>query len=455
MAQSFRNKILKYDRLVPRYTSYPTAPHFQPINGEAVYRQHLTALPDHSRLSLYLHVPFCPKMCWYCGCHTKITERYAPVEDYAHLMLREIDMLAAILSPTHLIQNIHFGGGSPGMLRAVDFTKIMDRIRSKFRVAPDADIAIEIDPRNVTESRAAVYAASGVNRISLGVQDFNDKVLEAVNREQPFELSQNAVALFRAYGINEFNFDLLYGLPHQTVDNMKETIDKALSLNPDRISLFGYAHVPWMKKHMRMIDESALPNQSLRYDLFEIGSQKLHESGYIPIGIDHFAKKDDVMTKHLENSTLHRNFQGYTTEQTDALIGIGASSIGKLLNGYMQNAIALNQYRDAILAGRFAVQKFCPLSREDILRADIIEQLMCNFKVDIGKACLDHGFPVGHLDYLFPDLYEFIADGFMSIVNERSFHITPLARQLVRVICGVFDEYLQKTHDTPRHAKAI
>ena len=455
MAQSFRDKILKYDRLVPRYTSYPTAPHFQPISGEAVYRQHLTALPDHTRLSLYLHVPFCPKMCWYCGCHTKITERYAPVEDYSHLMLREIDMLSNILSPTHIIQNIHFGGGSPGMLRAVDFAKIIDRIRSKFHVSPVADIAIEIDPRNISESRAAIYATSGVKRISLGVQDFNDKVLEAVNRAQPFELSQKAVTLFRAHGINEFNFDLLYGLPHQTIENMKETIDKALSLDPDRISLFGYAHVPWMKKHMRMIDENTLPDQRLRYDLFETGSQKLQDAGYVQIGIDHFAKKDDKMTQQLENGTLHRNFQGYTTEQTDALIGIGASSIGKLPKAYMQNAVAMNQYRDAILAGRFAVQKFCSLSREDILRADIIEQLMCNFKVDMARTCLMHGFAKNHLDHLFANLYEFIGDGFVHIVNDRTFQITPLARQLVRVICSVFDEYLQKTADTPRHAKAI
>jgi oxygen-independent coproporphyrinogen-3 oxidase len=450
-----RKKILTYDRLVPRYTSYPTAPHFKPIEGDGQYRQLLTSLPEQSNLSLYLHVPFCSQMCWYCGCHTKITERYSPVEDYAHLMLREIDMIADVMSPSHHVQNIHFGGGSPGLLRACDFEKIMDRIRSKFHMGKSPDIAIEIDPRGVTESRAAAYAASGVNRISLGVQDFNDKVLEAVNRAQPFELSQQAVEIFRSHGINKFNFDLLYGLPHQTVENMELTIEKALSLNPDRISLFGYAHVPWMKKHMRLIDEKALPDNTARYDLFETGARKLQEAGYVAIGIDHFAKKDDSMTTALRQGNLHRNFQGYTTEATDALIGIGASSIGKFPDGYVQNAVAMPHYKDAILSGRLAAQKYCPLTAEDKLRADIIERLMCEFKVDVADICVLHGYPENHLDHRLHQLQEFVADRFVAITDQRTIHINPLARQLVRVVCAVFDEYIATQSDTPRHAQAV
>lgn len=459
MTNGFRDKILTYDRLVPRYTSYPTAPHFKAIEGDGKYRQLLTSLPEGANLSLYLHVPFCSKMCWYCGCHTKITERYSPVEDYAHLMLREIDMLADVIPASHSIQNIHFGGGSPGLLRACDFEKIMDRIRAKLHIGESPDIAIEIDPRGVTEGRAAAYAASGVNRISLGVQDFDDKVLEAVNRVQPFELSQKAVALFRAHGITKFNFDLLYGLPHQTVENMEQTIDKALSLDPDRISLFGYAHVPWMKKHMRLIDETALPDNHARYDLFETGARKLQESGYVAIGIDHFAKKDDPMTIALRNGQLHRNFQGYTTESTDALIGIGASSIGKFADGYVQNAVAMPHYKDAILGGHFAAQKFCPLSNEDKLRGDIIERLMCDFTVDIADMCVAHGYPENYLDDELNELQKFVEDKFISITKGRTLHINPLTRQLVRVVCSVFDAYMAKHSeqqaDTPRHAKAI
>lgn len=456
MTHGLREKILSYDRLVPRYTSYPTAPHFKPIEGgDTRYRDLLSSLPQQANISLYLHVPFCSKMCWYCGCHTKITERYAPVEDYAYLTLREIDMLADVISPSHHIRNIHFGGGSPGLLRACDFEKIMDRITSKFHMAESPDIAIEIDPRGVTESRAAAYAAAGVNRISLGVQDFDDKVLESVNRAQPFELSQKAVELFRSRGIRKFNFDLLYGLPHQTPSNMEQTIEKALSLDPDRISLFGYAHVPWMKKHMRLIDENALPDQNARYDLFETGARKLQQAGYVAIGIDHFAKPDDTMSVALRQGKLHRNFQGYTTEATDALIGIGASSIGKFPDGYVQNAVAMPQYKDAILGGHFPAQKYCPLSQEDRLRADIIERLMCDFSVDIAELCIRHGYPDSHLDGRLKDLQEFINDQFVTITNHRTIHINPLARQLVRVICSVFDEYMAKMADTPRHAKAI
>ena len=455
MTNSFRAKILTYDRLVPRYTSYPTAPHFKAVEGDTQYRHLLKTLPDNANLSLYLHVPFCSKMCWYCGCHTKITERYAPVEDYAHLMLREIDMLADAISPSHHIQNIHFGGGSPGLLRSCDFGAIMDRIKSRFHMGTSPDIAIEIDPRGVTEGRAEIYAASGVNRISLGVQDFDDKVLESVNRAQPYELSQKAVALFQSHGIHKFNFDLLYGLPHQTVANMEQTIEKALSLDPDRISLFGYAHVPWMKKHMRLIDENALPDNQARYDLFETGARKLQEAGYVAIGIDHFAKRDDAMAIAQRQGELHRNFQGYTTDKTDALIGIGASSIGKFPDGYVQNAVAMPHYKDAILGGRFAVQKYCPMTTEDKLRGEIIEKLMCDFKVDVADICVSHGYPENHLDARINELQEFVKDKFVSITDQRIVHINPLARQLVRVICAVFDEYMVKTPDTPRHAKAI
>ncbi len=215
-------------------------------------------------------------------------------------MMREIDMLANTLGKQHTISHIHFGGGSPGMLRACDFQLIMQRLRSHFTFSNDIEIAIEIDPRGVTEGRVATYAKCGVNRVSLGVQDFDDTVLKSVNREQPFHLSEQAVKLFRAHGIEQINMDLLYGLPHQSVENMRATIQKAVSLNPSRVSLFGYAHVPWMKKHMRLIDESALPDKELRFDLFETGAALLQQAGYIPIGIDHFAKADDELTTALQ-----------------------------------------------------------------------------------------------------------------------------------------------------------
>lgn len=455
MTKSLKENILKYDRLVPRYTSYPTAPHFKAMNDEALYQNLLMALPDNSSLSLYLHVPFCTKMCWYCGCHTKITQRYNPVEEYSQLMMREIELIADAIPKQHHIMNIHFGGGSPGILRPNDFENMMEQIHQHFHVHQNAEIAIEIDPRGLSEANVIAYAKAGVNRISLGVQDFDDKVLESVNRQQPFELSETAVNLCRKHGINQFNFDLLYGLPHQTPQIMKETIEKALSLDPDRISLFGYAHVPWMKKHMRLIDETSLPDKNMRYDLFETGSDLLEKAGYLSIGIDHFAKIGDSMSIAAQNETLHRNFQGYTTDRTDALIGIGASSIGKMPLGYVQNAVDMPHYREAILAGKLAVQKFCPISLQDKLHGSVIERLMCDFKVDLGSECIQAGFPENYLDKYLSDLEDFKNDELIEITNNRHISIKPSAKHIVRIVCSVFDEYMAKISDTPRHAKAI
>lgn len=456
MNKNLKDVILSYDRQVPRYTSYPTAPHFKVDETVTqTYAQWLSELSESASLSLYLHVPFCAKMCWYCGCHTKVTQRYAPVEDYAHLMMREIDILADHLPKGNHIRNIHFGGGTPSMLRATDFELILNRIREKITIDNDADIAVEVDPRGLTEGRAATYAKAGVNRISLGVQDFNDKVLKAVNREQPYELSIAAVDMFRKHGINKFNFDLLYGLPHQTVEGMVDTIGKALALSPDRISLFGYAHVPWMKKHMKLIDEGTLPDNSLRYDLFETGAKLLQQAGYTAIGIDHFAKADDPMVTALRENRLHRNFQGYTVDETDALLGIGASSIGKLPQGYIQNAVDMPHYQEAILDTSLSARKVCPIDDEDRLRADVIEQLMCYFTADIAALCKKYGFTENHLDECLDSIRENIDSVFYTLNDNRVLSLNAETRQMVRIICAEFDAYLAKVTDKPRHAKAI
>jgi len=449
--------MLKLDRPVPRYTSYPTAPHFQPLEDEQLYPQMLSRLPERSRLSLYLHVPFCPKMCWYCGCHTKITQRYGPVEDYAHLMIREIEILADALGDKgQRISHIHFGGGSPGMLRARDFDLVMSRIRKSFTIEETAEIAIEIDPRELTEGRVQAYADNGVNRISLGVQDFNDNVLEAVNRPQPFELSEKAVALFRGRGVDRVNMDLLYGLPHQTPETMKATIEKVIALDPDRVALFGYAHVPWMKKHMRLIDEGALPDKTMRFDLFESGALALEQAGYFPVGIDHFAKGNDPLVQAAKEGRLRRNFQGYTDDAADALIGVGASSIGFLPGGYVQNAVDMPLYREQILASKLTAAKYCPISAEDALRADVIERLMCDFGVDVGGLCARHGFEQEHLDVEIAALEPYKGLDFVQMEG-RVLTMNPKARMMVRIVASVFDAYIPNA-DTPvpqRHSKAI
>ncbi|MGB0719180.1 MAG: oxygen-independent coproporphyrinogen III oxidase [Bdellovibrionales bacterium] len=454
MSCTLKQKILDMDARVPRYTSYPTAPHFKAAKDAEIYRGWLQSIPAESGISLYIHIPFCPKLCWYCGCNTKITKRYDPVRAYVDLLLREIDILAAQIGRRQTVSSIHFGGGSPGMLEPCDFARIMNSIRSVFEIDADAEIAIELDPRNVTEGRVAAYAKHGVNRVSLGVQDFDDKVMASVNRQQPFQLSYNAARLLRDYGIAGLNIDLIYGLPHQNADTMRAAIDKALLLSPDRIAFFGYAHVPWMKKHMRLIDEGALPDKDLRYDLFQIGSHALIEAGYMPIGIDHFAKAGDSLCAAAQNGTLHRNFQGYTTDACETLIGLGVSSIGQMPQGYTQNAPDLPGYKAAIESGVLPVKKYCPTGDEDRLRAGVIARLMCDFRVDVYEQCRKFGFDDAHLDADLARLQTYETLGFITI-DGGVVTVTPQARLMVRSICAVFDSYLTAQDATPRHAQAV
>lgn len=455
MSCSLREKILQFDSLVPRYTSYPTAPHFQALEDEALYPDWLRSLPSKSELSLYIHVPFCPKLCWYCGCNTKATRQYSPVEDYLHLVLQEIDLLSAKLGDGHVVKHVHFGGGSPTILSPSDFKKIMKKVKSCFYIHPDAEIAIEIDPRGLTEGKAATYAKEGVNRVSLGVQDFDGRVLSAINRPQPFHLSHDACILLRQYGINRINFDLLYGLPHQTLQTMKETIEKVIFLSPDRIALFGYAHVPWMKKHMRLIDDNALPDSSARFDLFEVGAENLEAAGYEPLGIDHFAKPEDELVHAASVGQLKRNFQGYTSDKSKILIGIGASSIGQLRQGYIQNARDIPSYKRSILAGKLPAQNFYTLSDDDCLRSSIIERLMCDFKANIPELCYEHNFPEHYLDHEVGLLGQYEEQGFLKIGQNGSISINPAAKSMARTVCSVFDAYIDPENKQPKHSKAI
>ncbi len=454
MNTSVKDILLGLDRQVPRYTSYPTAPNFKEGISSEDYLQWMSLLPEQAALSLYLHVPFCTKMCWYCGCHTKVTQRYTPVEDYVHLMLREIVMVGSHITKTQKVKHIHFGGGSPSMLLPADFKKIMDTIKASFTLDDDAEIAMEIDPRGVTEDHIRTYVACGLNRASLGVQDFDQTVLESVNRPQPFELSQQVVAWLRAYGVHHINFDFLYGLPHQTVATMTRTMEQALSLDPSRISLFGYAHVPWMKKHMQLMPIDALPDKSVRYDLFETAARILGDNGYTIIGIDHFAKKDDAITHALHNKKLRRNFQGYTTDTADALIGIGSSAIGKFPQGFVQNSPHAPIYREKILGEQLPVMKFCAISDDDKLRGAVIEELMCYLSVDVPAICRAHGFDAHYLDDCMASLTPWVRDGLLTI-DGGVVTVDAGARHLVRLTAAAFDAYLPKIAETPRHAMAV
>ncbi len=453
MNDQVRERLLRYNQAVPRYTSYPTAPHFKAVEGDATHREWLGALPAGDAVSLYFHIPFCPQLCWFCGCHTKVTRRYAPVLDYIGQLRREIDMVSATMRNTPPVTHIHFGGGSPSIMAHDDFMDFIALLRDRFNILPGAEIAMEIDPRHASEVKIAAYAKSGVTRMSFGVQDFDEKVLTAVNRAQPFSCTYDAVRLCREYGLNGINMDFMYGLPFQTMNTMRRTMDIALALAPDRISLFGYAHVPWMKKHMRLIPERALPDPELRYELFEESARILTGDGYRQIGIDHFAHAGDSLTLARNSGRLRRNFQGYTADDAPSLIGMGISAISRMPQGYAQNSAHSPHYGEALDAGRIPVAKSYLLSTEDRLRAAVIESCMCYLQFDVRDLCREHGFEAGFLDDGIEKLLPYVDDGFIRIDGDSQVFI--LNPHAARLACAAFDGYLSPAATGPRHAQAI
>ena len=442
----------RYGGAVPRYTSYPTAPHFHDGVSAAAYGGWLAALPAEQPVSLYLHVPFCQRMCWYCGCHTKVVGRYEPIHDYAETLAREADLVADAVSGRLRVSHLHFGGGSPTTLSEDDFRMIMARLGQRFDFAPDAELAVEIDPRTMTDAMAEALAVSGINRISFGVQDFNAKVQEAINRVQSFEDTKAVLDILRRHGINSVNLDLMYGLPHQGVADAERTVDLAVDLGPDRLSVFGYAHVPWMKTHQKMIDEAALPGAAARFEQAEAVARRLAEHGYVRIGLDHFARADDPMARHLEAGELRRNFQGYTTDQASSLIGMGASAIGSLPQGYAQNAPSIRAWRRAIDAGSFTVERGLELDATDRLRRDIIERLMCNLHVDLAPYEAKDGAPDDGFAAERARLLPMADDGLVNLDGDHV-EVTEAERPFVRSVCAVFDTYLQTGKG--RHSAAV
>ncbi len=298
--------IAKYSAPVPRYTSYPTAPHFNDSLDEATYRSWLGKTGREEAVSVYVHIPFCDRLCWFCGCHTKHTTRYDPVAAYLKVLYREIELAGAAIGFKPVLGQLHLGGGSPSLIKSGDMAELRDRLESVFRFDDNAQISVEIDPSDATEDMYAGLAALGLNRASIGVQDFDPAVQKAINRPQTFEDTRDVIARLRAMGIRSMNIDALYGLPHQTIATLEKTMSDVLSLNPDRIALFGYAHVPWMKKHQQMIDEASLPDAGERYRQARHAEAILQQAGYVAIGIDHFARPGDSLAQAAQNGQLMR-----------------------------------------------------------------------------------------------------------------------------------------------------
>ena len=444
---------LKYaSHAVPRYTSYPTAPHFSPDVGGEVYARWLTTINKDTPISLYLHVPFCQSMCHYCGCYTKITQKEKPLQDYADMLAREVDLVAGKLPDSQPVSHIHWGGGTPSILPHDAFLRVVNRIRSHFTFTDDMEHAIELDPRTVTPDLANTLKAAQINRASLGVQDFDLRVQEAVGRVQPYEIVKSAVEALRAVGIEEINLDLMYGLPHQSEETIRKTVELTASLDPCRLALFGYAHVPWMKKHQRLIAEDLLPNASERIALFDIATQALADHGYEKIGLDHFAKVDDPLAVAAREGNMRRNFQGYTTDEAEILIGIGASSIGKMPQGYMQNSPDFAGWVRSVEAGELPIARGLEMDQDDRARAAIIMSIMTAYEVDISAVANDFEVDIEPLRACYERLGELEADG-VSMRDGDVVRVTKEGRPLVRLVASAFDAYLQTGKG--RHSVAV
>ncbi len=429
---------------LPRYTSYPTAPHFSDAITQQTYRQWLASIPDERTVSLYLHIPFCQSMCWYCGCNTTIAKRNDPIAEYLAALRREIEMVASQVARPLQVNHMHFGGGTPTIVTPVQFAELMDLLRQKFTLLPGAEVAIEIDPRTLSNEIMLQLGASGVTRASLGVQSFDPDVQQAINRVQSFEATAAATEGLRAAGVRGINFDLIYGLPYQTVASCIDTVRKCLLLRPDRLSVFGYAHVPTFKKHQRKIEEAVLPDGASRHLQSNMIAHSLIAAGYRQIGLDHFALPDDSLATAQTAGTLHRNFQGYTTDTSDVLIGFGASAIGQLDQGYVQNNAGTRSYCEQISRGDLATRKGYALTADDRLRADIIERIMCDFRVDLEQVCARHATTPDAVLRSAARLPELIADGVIHLEGPL-LSVTDDAHHLVRSVASAFDAYIGRS----------
>lgn len=438
---------------VPRYTSYPTAAEFEDGFPRAALERWAGALDGDAPISVYVHIPFCEKLCWYCGCHTSVPNGYDRVARYLTRLHHEIDLWAQRLAPHGGARHVHFGGGSPNMLAADDFFALMEHLREAFAVHEESEIAVELDPRSLTREKIAAMAASGVTRASLGVQTLSPKVQEAINRVQPRDMIEKALGDLRAAGIDAINFDLMYGLPHQGEADIIEAAGFTADLRVDRVAVFGYAHVPWFAKHQAAIDASALPGLQARFAQADACAAALEARGYARIGLDHFAKPVDPLARAAADGTLRRNFQGYTTDPCETIIGIGNSAISTFREGFAQAAKDMREWTDAVEAGGLPVARGRAISDDDRLRARAIEALMCNLEVDLEQVCAEMGAPAHALDEALIRARP-MAEAGLCEISGRAITVPEAARMLVRPVAAAFDAY----RDTPqegRHARAV
>ena len=445
--------LLKYSGPVPRYTSYPTATNFTSAVGPQDYRSWLGELGGEDSLSLYFHVPFCRSLCWFCGCHTTVTNDPRTAKAYAELLTSELRLVGEATPLAGPINHIHWGGGTPTEIGEQPLRHVMGLVADLFDFTPNAEIAIEIDPRSFLPGFAETLASLGFNRASLGVQDIDPGIQAAVNRIQPLGVTRAATDALRANGIEHLNVDLMIGLPGQTEAGVRRSVAATIAaIRPNRVSVFAYAHVPWMKRHQQLIDETALPDAEARLAQTQIAEETLVEHGYVPIGLDHFALPEDRMAGAARSGVLRRNFQGYVTDHAAALIGIGASAISSLPRGYGQNAAKVPDYRRAIEAGEFAVSRGVTLTQDDRVRRDIIERLMCDLGIDLDEVSDRWRVSPHDFDGALATLAPMVEEGLVNMSDAR-IEVHADARPVIRAVCAAFDTYLRPSES--QHSAGI
>lgn len=444
--------IARYDANVPRYTSYPTAASFTPDVGGAEWGEWLAAAPAEEAISLYIHIPFCRTLCWYCACNTRAVNRVETMRSYVDLLLDEARLTARRLGRRQTAARLHLGGGTPNMLPPDEVDRLFEVLREVFDFAPDIEIAAELDPASLTRTWVRRAASHGLNRASLGVQDLSPRVQKAINRIEPFATVVQAADWLRDAGVGSLNLDLMYGLPLQSRDDLLTTLDQVTTLRPARIALFGYAHVPWMKPHQKLIRETDLPGPAERFAQSQAAAACLVDRGYDAIGLDHFALPTDSLAVAARTGRLHRNFQGYTTDAAQTLIGLGASSISQSRQGYVQNHAVERDWREAVAGGRLPVARGLETTTDDRRRAEIIERLMCDFAVHLPGVERRHGPAPDRFSAAMARLDPLIADGLVT-VSDGAVAVTANGRPFVRLVCAAFDSRLAPS--ATRHGRLI
>ena len=428
-----------FDARVPRYTSYPTAPHFKPGIGAELLPDWIKAIPENEAVSLYVHIPFCRRLCWFCACRTQGTATAEPVAAYLDSLKQELATIKGLLAPGIKIEHLHWGGGTPTLLQPDMIADLTHSILNAVPLADAAQFSVEIDPSEIDEARLDALAAAGMNRASIGVQDFDPMIQEVIGRPQSYEITKQAVDGLRARGINSLNMDILYGLPHQNTARIIDSVEKLISLGPDRVALFGYAHVPWVARRQTLIPTEALPSAEERLGLYYTARDLFLAAGYDEIGIDHFALPSDGLAKAHKAGTMKRNFQGYTEDVSKVMIGVGASSIARYPQGYAQNEPATSKYQAAARDGRLAGAKGHVFTDEDIARGRVIEELLCYFRVDFSKLADELSRPIEYFLSMVDGL-ELAMPGTADL-SGTVLSIRPEARPVARMIARHFDDY--------------